>query len=58
MPACCAKRANIMLAPGPFSDGLRTMLLPHTMDSGAIQSGIIIGKLCGQMPAVTPNGCR
>ena len=47
-----------MLAPGPFSDGLRTMLLPHTMDSGAIHSGIIIGKLCGQMPAVTPNGCR
>lgn len=41
-----------------FSDGLRIMVLPNVQAIGNIHKGIIAGKLKGQMPAVTPNGCR
>jgi hypothetical protein len=47
-----------MEAPGSFSEGFRIMVLPQPVDMGNIHRGIIAGKLKGQMPAVTPSGCR
>ena len=43
-------------APGSRSDGLRRMVLPHATDMGSDHSGIMAGKLKGQMAAVTPSG--
>jgi hypothetical protein len=34
------------------------MVLPAVTATGNIHSGIMAGKLNGQMPAVTPSGCR
>ena len=53
MPACCASSASISDAPGSFSEGLSTKVLPAAMATGHIQSGTIAGKLNGQMPATT-----
>ena len=40
-------------APGSFSEGLSTKVLPTVQAMGNIQSGIMAGKLKGQMPATT-----
>ena len=40
---------------GSFSDGFRMKALPQAMASGAIQSGIMAGKLKGVMPAEMPD---
>mmetsp|Transcript_21293 Transcript_21293/g.36560 ORF Transcript_21293/g.36560 Transcript_21293/m.36560 type:complete len:203 (+) Transcript_21293:1607-2215(+) len=47
-----------MAAPGSFSDGLRTKVLPQVTARGNIQRGIMAGKLKGAMPAHTPSGSR
>ena len=52
-PASMASSASIMEAPGSFSDGFRTKVLPVVQAMGNIQSGIMAGKLKGQMPAHT-----
>ena len=52
-PASRASSASIMAAPGSFSEGLRTKVLPTVQAMGNIQSGIMAGKLKGQMPATT-----
>jgi hypothetical protein len=52
-PASRANSASIMAAPGSFSEGLRTNVLPTVQAIGNIQSGIMAGKLKGQMPATT-----
>mmetsp|Transcript_10135 Transcript_10135/g.38457 ORF Transcript_10135/g.38457 Transcript_10135/m.38457 type:complete len:200 (-) Transcript_10135:536-1135(-) len=57
-PACCASSQSIMAAPGSFSDGFSTKVLPHVTARGNIQSGIMAGKLKGQIPAQIPKGCR
>jgi len=41
---------------GSCSEGLSTKVLPHTIAIGNIQSGIIAGKLNGDMPTQTPMG--
>mmetsp|Transcript_8533 Transcript_8533/g.26568 ORF Transcript_8533/g.26568 Transcript_8533/m.26568 type:complete len:241 (-) Transcript_8533:460-1182(-) len=56
-PASRASLASFMPVSGTRSDGFITMVLPHVMAIGNIQSGIMAGKLNGQMPAVTPSGC-
>ena len=43
---------------GSCSEGLSTKVLPHTIAIGNIHSGIIAGKLNGEIPAHTPMGCR
>jgi len=45
-----------MDAPGTRSDGFRIAAFPHATDIGNDQSGIMAGKLKGQMDAVTPRG--
>ena len=52
-PACCARSASITAAPGSFSEGLSTKVLPAVTAMGNIHSGIMAGKLKGQMPAQT-----
>ena len=47
--------ASIMAAPGSFSEGLSTKVLPEATASGYSQSGTMAGKLNGQMPAQTCN---
>ncbi|KYQ59250.1 hypothetical protein ALC60_01836 [Trachymyrmex zeteki] len=44
-----------MDAPGTRSDGFRIAAFPHATDIGNDQSGIMAGKLKGQMDAVTPR---
>ena len=53
-PASFANWTSIIQAPGSFSDGLITMVLPHAVATGNIHKGIIAGKLNGVIPAVTP----
>mmetsp|Transcript_29977 Transcript_29977/g.73012 ORF Transcript_29977/g.73012 Transcript_29977/m.73012 type:complete len:355 (-) Transcript_29977:102-1166(-) len=55
-PASAASLATITAAPGSFSLGFSTNVLPHTAASGAIHIGIIAGKLNGATPAHTPSG--
>mmetsp|Transcript_41008 Transcript_41008/g.128583 ORF Transcript_41008/g.128583 Transcript_41008/m.128583 type:complete len:264 (+) Transcript_41008:658-1449(+) len=57
-PASLASSESSMAAPGSRSDGFITTVLPVAAATGKIQSGIMAGKLKGQMPAVTPSGCR
>ena len=45
-------------APGSFSEGFRTNVLPHAIAFVSIHSGTIAGKLNGVMPATTPSGWR
>ena len=52
-PASMASSASIMDAPGSFSDGFRTKVLPVVQAMGNIHRGIMAGKLKGQMPAHT-----
>ena len=52
-PACMASSASMREAPGSFSEGLSTKVLPAVQAMGNIQSGIMAGKLKGQMPAHT-----
>ncbi len=40
-------------APGSFSEGFSTKVLPAAMATGHIHRGTIAGKLNGQMPATT-----
>lgn len=47
-----------MVAPGSFSDGLRTMVFPAVAAMGNIQRGTMAGKLKGQIPATTYNPKR
>ena len=42
-----------MEAPGSFSEGFSTKVLPVVHAMGNIHSGIMAGKLKGQMPAHT-----
>ena len=53
IPASRASSASIIEAPGSFSDGFRTKVLPVVQAMGNIHSGIMAGKLKGQMPAHT-----
>lgn len=55
-PAFVKRSARIMDAPGTRSDGFRIAVFPHATDIGNDHSGIIAGKLNGQMDAVTPKG--
>ena len=48
-----ASSASMTAAPGSFSDGFSTNVLPAVTASGNIHSGTIAGKLNGQMPAHT-----
>ena len=57
-PASSISSAMASGQEGSFSEGLRMKLLPQAMASGAIQSGIMAGKLKGVMPAHTPRGKR
>lgn len=50
------RSARIMDAPGTRSDGFRIAVFPHATDIGNDQSGIMAGKLKGQMDAVIPRG--
>ena len=43
-------------APGSFSEGFSTNVLPQAIAIGNIHSGTIAGKLNGVMPATTPSG--
>ena len=52
-PACWAKSASMTAAPGSFSEGFRTNVLPAVTAIGNIHRGIMAGKLKGQMPAQT-----
>jgi hypothetical protein len=45
--------ARSMAAPGSFSEGFRTIVLPVVTHTGNIQRGTIAGKLNGQIPAQT-----
>src|SRR5881396_316242 len=47
-----------MAESGVRCDGLCTNVFPHTMASGIIHSGTMLGKLKGVMPATTPTGNR
>ncbi len=44
-------------APGSFSDGFSTKVLPAVTATGNIHRGIMAGKLKGQMPAHTCTQC-
>jgi len=46
-PASLASSASRRLAPGTFSEGLRTNVLPHAIAVDSIQRGTIAGKLKG-----------
>ena len=52
-PACWARSASMTAAPGSFSDGFSTKVLPAVTATGNIHKGIMAGKLNGQMPAHT-----
>ena len=43
---------------GVRSEGFKTKVFPAAIAIGNIQSGIIAGKLNGQIPAQTPTGTR
>ena len=58
MPASSASSASIMAVSGVRSEGFSTNVLPHVMATGYIHSGIMAGKLKGQMPPTTPRGSR
>ncbi len=58
IPASRASSASSMGVRGSCSDGFSTKVLPHTMAMGNIHSGIMAGKLNGEMPAHTPMGWR
>ena len=53
MPASLASSAKIIVAPGSFSLGLSTIVLPEVVAIGIIQRGTIAGKLNGHIPATT-----
>lgn len=55
-PACSASSASKMLAPGSFSLGFKTKVLPAVTAIGYIHRGTMAGKLKGQMPAHTCGG--
>src|SRR5437867_984672 len=57
-PACLSNSAILTDAEGSFSEGFRTKLFPHAIDTGNIHNGTITGKLKGVMPAQTPTGWR
>src|SRR3990172_9199532 len=57
-PASFHRSASRSEAPGSFSEGLRTNVLPHAIAFAHIHSGTIAGKLKGVMPAATPSGWR
>ena len=57
-PASRASSASSMGVSGSCSEGLSTKVLPQTMAMGNIHSGIMAGKLKGEMPAQTPMGWR
>lgn len=52
-PACWARSASMTAAPGSFSEGFSTKVLPAVTATGNIHRGIMAGKLKGQMPAHT-----
>mmetsp|Transcript_34434 Transcript_34434/g.93294 ORF Transcript_34434/g.93294 Transcript_34434/m.93294 type:complete len:202 (+) Transcript_34434:627-1232(+) len=57
-PASLASSTSLRVVMGTRSEGLMTKVFPHEMATGNIHSGIIAGKLNGQMPAHTPSGWR
>ena len=54
-PASSISSASRIGTEGSFSEGFRMNVLPHAMETAAIQHGIIAGKLNGVMPAQTPR---
>lgn len=52
-PASIKMSASIIEAPGSFSEGFSTKVLPEAMAIGNIHRGTIAGKLNGQIPATT-----
>jgi len=57
-PASRKISASLTIPSGVRSDGFMTTVLPATIASGNIQSGIITGKLKGVIPPTTPTGKR
>ena len=55
-PASFHSSATNIDAPGSFSDGFKTNVLPHAIAFANIHMGTIAGKLNGVMPATTPSG--
>ena len=55
-PASLSSSAMSIDAPGSFSLGLRTNVLPQAMALANIHIGTIAGKLNGVIPATTPSG--
>ena len=53
-----ASSASSIGVIGSCSEGLSTKVLPQTIAMGNIHSGIIAGKLNGEMPTHTPIGWR
>src|SRR5436853_2573254 len=58
IPTSFASSARIIIAPGVLSEGLITQVFPAAIARGNIHSGIIAGKLNGQIPETTPRGAR
>mmetsp|Transcript_81853 Transcript_81853/g.226849 ORF Transcript_81853/g.226849 Transcript_81853/m.226849 type:complete len:213 (-) Transcript_81853:544-1182(-) len=57
-PASFASSTSLIAVRGTRSDGFTTKVLPQVMATGNIHSGIMAGKLKGQIPAHTPSGWR
>mmetsp|Transcript_29136 Transcript_29136/g.64111 ORF Transcript_29136/g.64111 Transcript_29136/m.64111 type:complete len:384 (+) Transcript_29136:683-1834(+) len=57
-PASWRSSAMRMTVSGTFSLGLKTMVFPHPMAIGIVQSGTMAGKLNGTTDATTPMGSR
>mmetsp|Transcript_116030 Transcript_116030/g.205424 ORF Transcript_116030/g.205424 Transcript_116030/m.205424 type:complete len:98 (+) Transcript_116030:595-888(+) len=57
-PHSVASCASFMVVKGTRSDGFIKKVLPAVTAIGNIHSGIIAGKLKGQIPAQTPSGTR
>jgi len=54
----CINFTSIIAVAGTLSDGFSMNVFPQAIARGNIHSGIIAGKLNGQIPATTPSGCR
>jgi len=57
-PASSSSSAIRTADSGVSCDGFNTKVLPVTIATGIIQSGTMLGKLKGVMPATTPTGNR
>ena len=57
-PASANSSASTSVAPGSFSEGFSTNVLPQAIAFAHIQIGTMAGKLNGVIPATTPSGWR